>query len=111
MRFVWCVVFLVCLLGCQTAKAPSQGMSQTGDKEMLKSVASALGGKDLTDEEMKALIKGVKNDKEAQSAIESISNSLDSEKRQIQYCPLDGERYAARLTVCPKHSVELKLLN
>ena len=47
---------------------------------------------------------------EAQSAVESVSQTLKGQNVNIKYCPVDGKRFSAAMEQCPEHHVPLKLL-
>lgn len=98
--------------GCQTMKP--QGNVQESRKEQeqsIKSVVGAISGKSLSDEDFNKLKRDISSDPQARSAIESISGSMRSGGAQVvKYCPVDGERYAAHLRVCPEHNVILEVL-
>ena len=81
------------------------------DKEALsalETVANSLSGKNLTDQEIKALSKDIQTNKETQSAVKSITASVSSHQVKVNYCPVDGERFDSRVKACPRHKVELK---
>ena len=52
----------------------------------------------------------VETDKDAMSAVKAIANSLSGKRLNVNvyYCPVDGERFSARVKVCPEHHVLLK---
>ena len=49
-------------------------------------------------------------DQDAVSAAKALANSLSGKKLNVNvyYCPVDGERFSARVKVCPTHQVLLK---
>ncbi len=97
------------LIGCQTMAGPrSQKQGNVPADETFSSIAGALSGKSLTPEQMRDLKKQIKTDKEAQTAIETIGHSLSGEQASPKYCPVDGQRYAPHMEVCPIHQVALK---
>ena len=69
----------------------------------MKSVTEAVSGRKLTDEELKELELKIRKDKEAQSAIQSITGSMQAASPKLKYCPIDGKRYSPRLKYCPNH--------
>jgi len=94
--------FLLIFIGCQTApKNTRHNESSAEVQAALESVVEAVAGKNVSEEEMKRLTRQLRTDKEAQSAVQSITNALSQEKRVFKYCPDDGKRYAAHLTTCP----------
>ncbi len=85
------------------------------DKEAagaLTSVAGYYAGRKLSESEIQELSIQVQKDKEAQKAIEQLSEALTGEDRPpLRYCPVDGRRFSHRVEVCPEHKVRLKELD
>ena len=54
------------------------------------------------------LSKNIQKDKQAQSAIESVTGAMISSRTAVHYCPVDGERFSPRVKICPTHNVPLK---
>jgi hypothetical protein len=101
------------LAGCQTTH-PKNGQDRQTTQETLDAVGSvtgALTGKELSEEEKRKMVRDLKNDKEAQSAMRSISGALDVKQTGIKYCPIDGQRFSADMEICPVHKVKLKELS
>lgn len=115
MRNLTFSILLVCtfiISGCATTqRSSSRKPTRKESIETLKTVASAVSGKELTDDDVKDLGKQIRNDPEAKSAIESITQSVTGTNRVVKYCPLTGKRYASHIIVCPEHDVELKILD
>lgn len=80
-------------------------------KKAVGSVAEALGGEKLSDAEVGALTEQIQNDPEAQSAVQSISESYSLENVRVKYNPETGERFAPHLTHDPVTGVKLKELD
>ena len=57
---------------------------------------------------LKELSQDIQKDKQAQSAIESVTEAMSSNRIAVHYCPVDGERFSPRVQVCPTHHVLLK---
>ena len=111
MRLLSLLVGILFLTGCQTMSQPkSENESRKDVKEALGTIAEAISGKELSEKELKNLSKDLRTNKEAQSAIQSITNSMNKKSAIIKYCPLTGRRYAPRVMICPEHNVELKIL-
>ena len=94
--------------GCQTN--PQTRNDLKADQVRLKtmrSVASALSGKEVTDEDFLRLGKQMRTNEEVKDAVESLANALTTSTK-IQYCPIDGKRFAPAIKYCPQHHVELK---
>lgn len=105
------VAGILCIAGCQAAiKTGANQKTEEDSLEVLSSVAGAISGKNVTQDELKALGRQLRKDPEAQSAVKTITDSLNGGNRIIKYCPIEGERYAPNLTVCPVHKVKLELL-
>jgi len=75
--------------------------------EAVGSIAEALTGKELSPEEQQRLLKDIQKDEEAQSAIQTISDSLNSQSIRVKYSPATGKRYSADLEYCPETGVKL----
>ena len=60
------------------------------------------------DSPLKELSQNIQKDKQAQSAIESVTGAMISNRAAARYCPVDGERFSPRVKVCPTHHVLLK---
>jgi len=76
----------------------------------MESVAGALAGKDMTQEELKDLSTQIRNDPEAQSAVELITHTISGDKPRIKYSPSTGKRYAPHLEVDPETGEKLEWL-
>ena len=105
------LLMLMCA-GCQTAAPVKVQENSTEEMEKtLGAVAGAVTGKKLSVEDVKNLEKQLKTNKEARSAVESITHSLEGRPNKIKYCPLTGKRYGSNMTICPEHGEELKMLD
>jgi len=104
------VVFL--LTGCQTTpKVASSTETREDLEEVFSTVAGALSGKKLNEEEIRNLEEQIKTDEEAQSAIQSITDSVGGIAPVVKYCPVTGKRYAAHFESCPQHHVPLEIVS
>jgi len=104
--FFFGVLFL--LMGCQTVGVPKPGQETSHDAaEALQAVAGALGGKNVSEADLKALNKQIQSDPQARSAVEAISGSYE-EKKKMKYCPETGERFAVHLEYCPGSQTKLE---
>jgi hypothetical protein len=106
LRLVLLLFVIVLSPGCQTTKSKSS----EADIESLKSVTESLSGTPLSDESFQELKKQIKNDPEAQTAVESITGAVGGKQAAVKYCPLTGRRYAAKLSACPIHNIELEFV-
>jgi len=100
------------LFGCQTMH---QIQDSKGDEEnigeILSAVSGALRGKQLSEEELRNLEKQIRTDKDAQTAVQAITDSVGGKVPQVKYCPVTGKRYAAHLEICPEHQVRLEIVS
>lgn len=103
----WILIGL-CVYGCQSARPDRP--SQKEMDEAIKAAAQAVSGKELNEKELKDLKNQLKTDKEAQSAVQSISESLDPSRAKVKYSPLTGKRYAPHLEYEPGTGVKLEVL-
>lgn len=110
--FTWLtiLVFLSSMAGCATRQKDSARKVNQENLEDLRTVAGAMAGKAITDDDLKKLNQQLKTDKDAQSAVSTLTNTLSGTKKVIKYCPVCGERFAASVKTCPTHNVELKVL-
>ena len=109
---IFFIVLLLGAYGCQSTSSLKSGQESKDDIETaLGSVAAAMSQKQLSDKELKQLAKDLRKDKEAQSAVEAIGQSIQPNQMKIKYCPVGGERYASSLSVCPVHKIELKFVD
>jgi hypothetical protein len=74
----------------------------------MTAVAGALGGKQLTEEELRELERQLKTDAEARSAVEVITGSVGGQLPSVKYCPVCARRYAPNLELCPEHQAQLE---
>ncbi len=88
---------------------PSLNEGETTEdlKRAIGSVAGAISGEQLTEEEVADLTDQIQNDPEAQSAIQSISETYTSDTPSVKYNPETGQRFAPHLTHDPVTGVEL----
>ncbi len=107
-KLLFVLVFLTA--GCATTAKRNPAVSGTGQTEStqeavsaMRSVTEAVSGRKLSDAELKELELRIRKDKEAQSAIRSITGSLQETGPVLKYCPIDGKRYSPRLKYCPIH--------
>ena len=103
-----CVFFL----GCANTKGKE--LIKASQQEELHEAAGALGavagsyaGKQLSEEELKALARQIEKDEEAQSAIRAITGSMESNSANIKYSPKTGKRYSGDLEYEPGTGVKL----
>lgn len=107
-----CVIFVVllCVIGCQTMpkKNPHTNESQEEIVSALEKVTGGLSGPYGQPVDAKKLVHELRHDKEARSAIESISEGLAPQRRQvIRYCPETGEHFGPGVETCPETGTPL----
>ena len=97
--------------GCSATAKNTSTQSTENVKEMqsaLQSVVGAVSGKTVSEKDLKNLSKEIRKDPETQKAIQAMADTMGSAAPHIKYCPVDGQRFSAKFTVCPKHNVPLK---
>ena len=71
------------------------------------SVVGGLTGQDVSEADLRRLIKDIQKDEEARSAVEAIGTALSPTPVRVRYCPVTGKHYSARVKICPIHNVPL----
>lgn len=103
--------------GCQTTRSSRRGSTEgkgqsvetnKDAQEALTSVVESISGQDLTEQDLRRLNKQLRSDKDAQSAVQVLTDSIGGNAAQIKYCPVTGKRYAPHIVKCPEHGVDLK---
>ena len=112
-RFIVLLLISIFICGCQTVKTdPSlEGKvfeSRDDQESALLAVVGAVSDKELSEKDLRKLLKDIKNDEEAQSAINAVADSIGNKQPRIKYCPVTGKRYSSSIITCPEHNVELK---
>jgi hypothetical protein len=109
------IILILFFAGCATANpTASSSSSKVSSQEAQSAMGEVVGsvtGKKTSEGDLRKLGQQMRHDKEAQSAVDSITGAMTDPSHQIKYCPIDGERYSAQLKVCPKHGVPLKNLD
>ncbi len=59
-------------------------------------------------DDLNTLVRDLRKDKQAQSAVETLTNTLSGRPSDVKYCPVDGQRFSGKIQICPVHTVELK---
>ena len=110
MRIFFVLVVLICVAGCSTMSSQQKREVLRKEQEAtsaLKAVAGGLSGTEVKDEDLKNLAQRMQKDKEAQSAVKTLTNTVASSEVAVKYCPVDGKRFSGRLMECPEHHVKL----
>ncbi|MCA9394998.1 MAG: hypothetical protein H6756_09925 [Candidatus Omnitrophica bacterium] len=99
------------LTGCETVKNVERQREYLEETEVAVGViAEAVTGQALSEEEKKELQEQIRNDPEAQSAVQAIADSHTKPMR-MKYSPATGKRYAGHLEVDPETGVKLLWLD
>ena len=106
MKYVFALMFVICLCGCQTA-AQKPSSPQADTVSALSTMTQGLTNQPVTQAQLKNLAVQVQKDPQAQSAIRSINTAL-SPVHTVKYCPENGERFSADMTYCPDGRVKLE---
>ncbi len=106
MRFIVVIFLCILMAGCKTTQPKTDANAEM--ESALKSVAGAVKGSPLTDADLKKLNKQMREDKDAQSAVSTITGAMSGKEHTIKYCPKDGKRFAGSVQICPDHNVELR---
>ena len=109
---VLCFLIAAGLSACASSRATD--LAVTSEQENPQEAVSALGevaesyaGRQLTEEEKRALVKDIQKDPEAQSAVKAIADSMETNTAKIKYSPATGKRYSADLEYDPETGVKL----
>lgn len=110
-HYLFVMVLLVSLSSCQTIKTKKHQLEYLNEsQEAIGTIAEAVTGRPMTEEEKKALGDQLRRDPDAQSAVESIANSI-SEPVRMKYSPSTGKRYAPHLEYDPETGAQLLWLD
>lgn len=116
MRILVCSILLF-IVGCSSVAQDYQGAAvgscsqaetQKDRESALKTVAGAITGREMSDKDVRGLQQQLRQDKEAQAAIEAITQTVSGRQGITKYCPIDGERFSAGLKACPVHGATLE---
>jgi len=110
-------IFIIC--GCQTISPNINHQENSKDNENIKesneeiqtaleSIIGVISQKDAEQVDLRALGKQLRKDKEAQSAVRVISDSMSGKNLRIKYCPESGRRYDPKIIICPIHEIPLE---
>ena len=98
---------LVFFSGCASTSNVGSIPDRKETEAAIESIAEAISGKELTEEDAKKLKDQIRNDPEAQSAIQAITNSVSGQQR-FKYSPVTGKRYAPHMEIDPETGVKLE---
>lgn len=108
-KYFLLILFLTITLGgCATTKrSPLQEETTQESREAIESVVEALAGQELNDKDIRQLTNQLRKDKDAQTAIEAITETMDPTAVKVKYSPATGKRYSASVEYCPETGVKL----
>ena len=118
-KLLFLFIFLFFISGCisTTSNNPENNIKKvfnTSQTENIKdaataleSVSEAITGKELTDDQARKLANDLRKDKDTQTAVKKITDSLEGKKIDIKYCPTDGKRYSSGMEYCPGTDIKL----
>jgi hypothetical protein len=112
-----CAPVLLCslsLFGCATTSnrpiKSSEPVETTSEQlEAAQKVVGAMGNKEVSREDLKALATDMQRDQASRSAVQKIIGVTD-EKPVIKYSPATGKHYSGDLEYDPETGVKLKVL-
>lgn len=113
MNFLRFIFMTLLLAGCASTKHDARGVVSPSEtpqevESAMGTVVGAVTGTKASEEDLHKLEDQIRHDKEAQSAVESITQGMTDPSAMGKYCPVDGERYSAKFEKCPQHDVLLK---
>jgi len=100
--------------GLGRGRIPEARLINASDAESLEDVSSALtaitgsvSNRNLSEEELYQAARRMREDPQAQTAVEAISSAFDRKDIRVKYSPVTGKRYSAQLEVDPETGVKL----
>lgn len=122
-RVIGWILMIIFAFGCSSVplkKAEKGGAiidQEAEPVETQKDITTALGtmggaltGKELSEKELSQIAKQIRKDKEAESAVKAITESVSGKQIQVKYCPICGQRFDPSVEICPVHNVNLEFL-
>lgn len=117
-------VFPVVCAGCASIPGKNKSLAahegyllNTSEEESVYDAASALtavtgavSDKELSQRELYQAVKKMKDDPEAQAAVDAVSSAFDQNDVQVKYSPATGKRYSADMEFDPETGVKLLIL-
>ena len=110
------VSFLVLVLaGCHNAIVKTQEPLHKPESSQevisaLQTVTEGLTNKNLTQADLKNLAGQMQKDPQARSAVSQVNAAFGIQEIGVKYCPVDGQRFSAKLDICPVHKVKLEVV-
>lgn len=107
-----CGILCAALLSsCQSARMPVKSPDESAEdvQRAVGVVAGALGGKAMSEDEVKRLARDLRTDENTKTAVKSITASMDPRQPgRVKYSPATGKRYAPHLEYDPETGVKLE---
>ena len=113
MQFLMAGLIILTLTGCRTVSLPKSHESGETDREAataVQSVVGAVSGQKVDEQQLRALVQEIKQDKDTQAAVQTVTDVMAGEHVVIKYCPTDGKRFSGHFELCPEHHVPLKIV-
>jgi hypothetical protein len=110
-RFARWILWVALLSSCQSARMPAKSLDESAEdvQRAVGAVAGALGGKAMSEEEVKRLAHDLRTDENAKTAVKSITAAMDPQQPgRVKYSPATGKRYAPHLEYDPETGVKLE---
>jgi len=73
----------------------------------LTAVTGAVSGQPMTGEALSQAAGALKDNPQAQSAVEAVTRSFDTKDIKLKYSPATGKRYSADMEIDPETGVKL----
>lgn len=118
MRRVFVLILCILYSGCSSTIKGSSSVNSSGVskkkesrqevKTAIGSVMSAVSGQEISQSDIKQFEKQIRKDKEAQTAVQVIADSITNANVKIKYCPVCGKRFSPHISICPEHKVDLE---
>ncbi|PIW63498.1 MAG: hypothetical protein COW13_01700 [Candidatus Omnitrophica bacterium CG12_big_fil_rev_8_21_14_0_65_50_5] len=96
------LIFVFSASGCGTTEKRKDVEKSIGV------VAEVVTGRPMSEDDVKKIEQQMRRDPQARRAIKSIAGS--GTPSVTKYCPIDGQRYAGNVEMCPVHNVKLEVV-
>jgi len=108
-KYILICVLLMFVIGCAAkSRVKQQGKNEVDEAlSALESITESLTGKEMDEKQRKEMIRQLRKDEEAQSAIKKIGDAIDNKNIKIKYSPKTGKRYSLDMEYCPDTGVKL----
>ena len=106
---------LVFMSGCAVIQSPAPALIRRNPEETpqetvtaVETLVEGISGEEVNEEDLRALVKDLRSDEEARTAVQAIAEGMTPQKIVIKFCPICGKKYSPHLLTCPEHAVELQ---